>query len=524
MDIGLDVAAPVSNEDTLDQLQARVIYIIKYLFITEEKFNVLNTFLKSSGSLLRSRSFIKNVASTTRDYNDFVFYVPLSAVREAYNIIQYFFNCNNLIIYTTKEYCRQRESLWGVRKKYVFRGINNSTITIMAVRNSHTPLQVLKNLDFSFLEVWYDGEKVNATDPTGILEKKGFLKTNEPVRILKKLKMYRGLIGTFIENGYTVSIDKEFLKKNNTIPIDTVVTQCNPPVIDDEYYNRYTSKLLLRSIARDGVTVSGFIGKDREAVIINFARIITRLDQVDRKKVIEEDDGYDSEELNTAEDFLVFMQFKSTSTGTETILDVYHRLNEFADSWSKKYRFREIFSYIYDVGRFSTKRPDDYKPFEKYIYKIWRRVVQKGEHDGKCVKTGEDGKVFSMHFHKESNSISSKGLMQYLDEIKEEWKKPKDETDSYVPCFVPDCVHFITPEDILFIVDDEWYVEYFRPLYEGKFIYYAYKYYKQQENLNRAINDRTGAEEELNNDLTDAGVNNDGDNDDISVISSVNND
>ena len=63
MDIGLNVAAPPSNEDDLDQLQARIIYIIKYLFITEEKFNVLNTFLKSSGSLLSSPSFIISLSS-----------------------------------------------------------------------------------------------------------------------------------------------------------------------------------------------------------------------------------------------------------------------------------------------------------------------------------------------------------------------------------------------------------------------------------------------------------------------------
>jgi len=126
---------------------------------------------------------------------------------------------------------------------------NFPDIDIMIIPDEKPILSVVTNFDLTFCEIWYNGRKVSAVDPVGILSRTGKLKkdyVNSFLVYLNQFTIKRVL--KYLQKGLTITYDSEkirntFLKqsKNVTSPEEWVV------------YKLYN--FMLRGFRRDSVGI-----------------------------------------------------------------------------------------------------------------------------------------------------------------------------------------------------------------------------------------------------------------------------
>ena len=79
---------------------------------------------------------------------------------------------------TFGRYCPTFLNKNGIRTIYNYPYYDNPLnhpVDVMVVRNSQSPVDVVKNFDLTFCQVWYDGQKVYATHPLDVKNGTGYL-------------------------------------------------------------------------------------------------------------------------------------------------------------------------------------------------------------------------------------------------------------------------------------------------------------------------------------------------------------
>jgi len=129
-------------------------------------------------------------------------------------------------------------------------------IDIIIVSDNVDVMQVVNNFDLTFCEIWYDGTHVNAADPKGILEKKGYLKPDYVIGLLKSLNNFtRKRMNKYAARGFQIKYDNTAVKTDiifegsNSICFEgnaSATFKCK--VSDPE---KWVVSIILRSIIRD---------------------------------------------------------------------------------------------------------------------------------------------------------------------------------------------------------------------------------------------------------------------------------
>jgi hypothetical protein len=177
-----------------------------------------NTLLISTGSVIAGGSVL---SAYHGGYwiNDFDIYVNAeNACRLKDGLVALGFNLENYSdYYITPAYDPsffRRNNILGriVLRKEGLR-YEKVELDIIIVKNSIPVLDVVRNFDLTFCEIWYDGNNVNAVDPGGVLSKHGKLKPDY-VNIL---------LDTF--NPFTLKRIRKYLERGFEIKYDTTVSE-----------------------------------------------------------------------------------------------------------------------------------------------------------------------------------------------------------------------------------------------------------------------------------------------------------
>lgn len=114
----------------------------------------------------------------------------------------------NLDITHSSWYCRSFLRMNKIRRIYRFRlgrGDNQLSFDIMAVRKSRTPQQVVANFDLTFCQVYYDGEKLFATDPDHIRTQRGFLQKDYVKLLFEGNRFLQQRMEKYHRRGFTIT-------------------------------------------------------------------------------------------------------------------------------------------------------------------------------------------------------------------------------------------------------------------------------------------------------------------------------
>jgi hypothetical protein len=163
-----------------DKINTSVETKLIQMFRKEFKFDIFKKLLKECNAVVAGGSVLS--ASVPKRYqywsSDIDIYVRIEDCKPLLNFL--FGICNHKKFQTGRfaNYCETFLSKNGIRCIYRRKGGGETSlysIDLMTIRNSKTPIDVVKNFDLSFCQVWYDGEKTYAVYPEDMKSMKGFV-------------------------------------------------------------------------------------------------------------------------------------------------------------------------------------------------------------------------------------------------------------------------------------------------------------------------------------------------------------
>jgi hypothetical protein len=185
----------------------------------EENYDDFNDIIIDTHCLIAGGSVL--AAYTNGRINDFDIYVHKSHAKvlkdRLIDLLGYQFNVYNNYLrpaydesFFRKNGILARFSLSNDLNRYLY------PIDIMIIPDNIPLRRVVQNFDFTFCEIWYDGNSVNATNPGQVLIKKGFMRKDYVKTLLTTFNKflisritkykYRGFIIT-----YECSVDNSFI-------------------------------------------------------------------------------------------------------------------------------------------------------------------------------------------------------------------------------------------------------------------------------------------------------------------------
>lgn len=185
-------AAPTKMNDHLPALKE----MINKKLESPKAFDILSTMLKNKGAVLAGGSVLQVIAGyETSNRLDLDFYCPTKMIPDF--IRDFVTPREDTILFDNAILATQASSFYsasflrrnGIRK--IYRLLRESTspearsvqkwqravefaqmIDIMSVRNARNVLDVVKNFDLTFCQVWWDGTDIWATHPEDINQKR----------------------------------------------------------------------------------------------------------------------------------------------------------------------------------------------------------------------------------------------------------------------------------------------------------------------------------------------------------------
>jgi len=255
------------------------------MFHRDFKFDIFRKLLKECNAVIAGGSVLSGALPANSRYwsKDIDIYVRIEDSKPLLNFL--FGNCNHKKFQTGKfaNYCETFLSKNGIRciyrnaiTNYLYRTIG---IEAMTIRNSKNPVDVVKNFDLSFCQVWYDGDKVFATYPDDIKKMQGFVTgdyvkplLNDNTFLVKRYKKYT-------DRGFKILIN---LPKEHIIEEDTCLNVKK-----------------FKHLSKEAVNKSYPDEKSKKKLIAKFIlRILNNF---------KDDSGYDSDEYD---DISKFSEFK----------------------------------------------------------------------------------------------------------------------------------------------------------------------------------------------------------------------
>lgn len=197
-----------------------------------DAFQSFNQALIKSGAVIAGGSVLGTYAGFANKINDLDIYVQQSKAHLLLKVLtehpdvvfrdshlapeydQSFFRKNNINARITGLIKPTNRNRYGDRKPVPF--------DLMIVDDKVSVLRVVQNFDLTFCEIWYDGDKINATDPIGIRNKEGRLRTEYQNALYKEFnKFIVDRILKYMKRGFKIHcgdinlVNQSYARSNN---------------------------------------------------------------------------------------------------------------------------------------------------------------------------------------------------------------------------------------------------------------------------------------------------------------------
>jgi hypothetical protein len=406
-------------------------------------------------------------------------------------------------------YCSSFLRRNGIRTVQTFSGFTTTgykerSIDVMAVRNSRSPIDVCKNFDLTFCQLWFDGTDVWATHPEHIQHKIGYLQGGYVPLYLAGNVFLMSRTKKYSDRGFQIFLDPTQFQSLQDLRIGSInpysVQLSNPahaqcmripqqqrtPV----WYKDYAIRTILEYILTNEYHSPGsmrfqdlepsFITRgnispeelndvrDRDAYLPTGAR------KNDMWKLT---DGYDSEDYGALPDLRPTWDDEIKLTTPLTFEGLYEIAKEKAALHGRdpalaaldpKSAFMNLASAFFqlfwspdgDTNPFHFPPPQDEEPYGNVKYgPFLERLRDAIFEEGESALFGTEGQLYTFHAHKYPDyAITRESLEEYLRESMDV------ENKQTVRCFArPDCDKPLLPEEIRPFVSFEFYREYMKP-------------------------------------------------------------
>jgi hypothetical protein len=386
---------------------------------SNRNFKLLQTFLKDTGSVIAGGALLSWLHGDR--LIDIDIYVNVKHLEAARTTLVSFFNINKPSSYINPSiYCKTHMRENGIQKIYTLHHYaTRMKIDIMSIRNKKNVVDVVKNFDFTFCQIWYDGENLYATHPEDVRNKRGKLTGIYNKEFIDKFTFIHKRWKKYLRKGYTIDFDKDELEKY--IPTQYYNRLCGKATKNDaDYYDTWFGHTMLKCIFGNDYYPINTTNRHMQIPVLLYPG--------------ESDDGYDSEEFPTLDKFFDIKP-------EENVYSAYMKLKKDYITPHLEYTFNP--DYNLDSG----------------LLKHYQAIVDRSKKKGTCILSKEENiNVYYLHQHDvdtdhENSYISPAGLQKYLDANKDD--------NMEVECFFSGCDKKITPGEVLFIVSNEWYKEYY---------------------------------------------------------------
>ena len=451
---------------------------------------IKNQAIIAGGSLLRMINNRFNPIS-----NDIDIYVPCKNLKDFNRPIAKLIGANSIKVTTATSYCLSFLRKNGIRSVQTLRmidsyderdpdnmqdlGERNRTIDIMGVRNSNSPLNVVKNFDLSFCQIWYDGNMVYATHPDHIRNKSGFLQKEYIPAYLNNNMFIKRRIQKYMRLGYEIKLETP--AKIDKIS-DNISLKCKKLERTPEFYKKWLSRIVLHNILSSNEYTPDYNKSGPQYInskphrfrainrhIIVKAQLYKDDDDMDPLHYM---DGYDSEDydITNEEQYypltdgykdrdLIQQEDVQSFTEREPKSKFWLLLRKFID---KLYHVNEdyprlFFDKFYRYVSIPSLDSDIYKVSEREMKKYYDVANQYAVRIGMDSVTFDDVPIYDMHLHNLDQGISKESLEAHLRGFIGLQDKNK------VPCYVAGCTKFITLNTIISIVSKEFFLEFTAP-------------------------------------------------------------
>jgi hypothetical protein len=227
------------------------------MFRKNFKFDIFKKLLKECNAVVAGGSVLSSSVPTKSHYwsSDIDIYVRIEDSKPLLNFMLGECNHNKFQTGRFANYCETFLSKNGIRCIYRSNSTENSLykIDLMTIRNSKTPLDVVKNFDLSFCQVWYDGEKVYAVYPEDVKTMKGFVTGDYVKALLNNNKFLISRYKKYTQRGFEILIKvagEHIIEKDSVCNITKFKYLTNEEVKskypDEKSRKKLVSKFILR--------------------------------------------------------------------------------------------------------------------------------------------------------------------------------------------------------------------------------------------------------------------------------------
>ena len=482
--------AAVSMPEYNDTVKSSIVDIIllgykKYYGIpgdSEEEHRVkaiefFNSLLKECNAILAGGFLLHsihkdNTRVAIRDQiTDMDLYVPCKYLSKFNKTIMKLGDTNEFTQHNATFYCLSFLRKNGIRS--VQRVINPDYHThhiadIMAVRNSRSPLDVVKSFDLTFCQIWYDGNTVMATHPEHVRNKTGLLQKDYALLLLKGNEFLKRRIQKYSHRGYTIK--QEPIKLDLTDERFTGGSKCiEKPEHDETYFKRWCSRVLFNFCINGNyrfISSSNLRSMNaKEYARRKFFPTTELKKPIDEMIALDSTDGYDSDDYDITKPETYYPILDNYYKSEPEVYPQlpYEGIEDERKFWYITNNLLKIFFssderiYPYDlyIIRDEDIRIDKiynilYSPFSK-INPYYNGLYKYSVRSGVDAITLSEEPVYDIHEHILDDAIGRDGIKIHLNQ----YKNYNDKDN--VPCYVNGCTKNLTLNEIRMMVDKNYY-------------------------------------------------------------------
>jgi hypothetical protein len=229
----------------------------------------------------------------TVDVRDIDIYVPCKNLSRFNKIMSKLMDAREVRQHTAAFYCRSFLRKNKIRSVQTFvkpgtrRRPNIPSMDIMGVRKSSSPINVVRNFDLTFCQVWFDGNSTYATHPEHVRTKRGVLQKDYVEMLLRGNKFILNRIKKYTLRGYVIEVE------NTIVPGD--IEHCKRDIHrdDPDHYRKWLSRLVFHTILFHKYRITSNYRAPLNILHNDFHVIDNASDQP-----IDITDGYDSEDYD----------------------------------------------------------------------------------------------------------------------------------------------------------------------------------------------------------------------------------
>jgi hypothetical protein len=478
----------------------------------------LETLFKDTGAVI-SGGFLLKVLGNKKtipgayNHSDIDCYVPCRNLKQFSGPF-----CRRILGYIrafaqnkSSTYCSSFLRRNGIRTVQTFNGysinpINKRSIDIMAVRNSRSPIDVCKNFDLTFCQLWFDGTDVWATHPEHIQHKIGYLQGGYVPLYLAGNKFLMMRTNKYADRGFQIFLDPSQLNGLEDLRIGSInprhTQRTNPAraacmTIPHQlrtrvWYQDYAIRSILEYILTNKYHSPGTLRvQDQGADTGALGNVAP--EQLDNEFLVRDrdvylptgarkddmwllTDGYDSEDYGALSDLRPTWDDNVKLTKPLTFEGLYEIAKEKAalhgrdpalaalDPKSACMNLASAFFQLFwspdaNTNPFDFPPPQDEGPYGNLKYgpfleRLRDAIFEKGD----SMLFGTEGQLYTFHAHKYPDyAITRESLEEYLTGSMDV------EDKQTVRCFAaPECDKPLLPEEIRPFVSFEFYSKYMK--------------------------------------------------------------